>query len=145
MQVYNLTWDVTAQTIYFKDSPFTMATRGRRHMLYEGKCPAKAIHIAGEVWLQPLVGLLRAPGQREPFQPLGTIHLSIGNFPPGPSVRSEFYAIAQSRACSSVMRKEIFFIIIIIYFFFPPFKQTALVQHRGHRQAGCAMGLPLCP
>lgn len=74
-------------------------------MLYEGKCPAKAIHVAGEVWLQPRAGLLRTPGQREPFQPLGAIHLSIGNFPPGPSLRSEFYAIAQSRGCSCSYEK----------------------------------------
>lgn len=119
MQVYYLTWDVTAQTIYFKDSPFTMATWGRRHMLYEGKCPAKAIHVAGEVWLQPLVGLLPAPGQQEPFQPLGAIYLSIGNFPPGPSVRSDFFVIAQSGGCSSSYKKG-GFLFIYLFILFPP-------------------------
>jgi len=134
MQVYNLTWDVTAQTIYFKESPFTMATRGRRHMLYEEKCPAKAIHVAGEVWLRPRAGLLRSPGRREPFQPLDTVHLSIGNFPLGLSVHSEFYEIAQCRGCSSSYEKGGFFSSSS---FFPPLlKKVRLVQRRSRCQWG---------
>lgn len=57
MQAYNPTWDVTAQTIYFKDSPFSMATRGRRHRLSGGTCPAKAIAAAGGLRLRHLAGL----------------------------------------------------------------------------------------
>lgn len=124
-----------------------MATRGRRHMLYEGKCPAKAIHVAGEVWFQPLVGLLPAPGQPEPFQPLGTIHLSIGNFSPGPSICSVLHAIAQSRGCSSAYEKGRFFFYyvggflgFVFFFLIPPallnkllWFDVAVVTHRAPR------------
>lgn len=76
-------------------------------MLYRGKCPAKIIHVAYQVQLQDLVTALHAPAGWEAVQQLlCAIHLSIGNFSPGPRLLCEFTVAQFAGAAPPVKGRE---------------------------------------